>query len=280
MSGVNSATVPRSAPPRRPDPTSDDLRTEIIRLRPWHLDVQVTPTISTAAFLEASPDKVSNEIGFINPRASFRTLLQSIFPDGLQGRSVLDCACNCGGYLFWAKELGAGECFGFDAREHWIDQARFLARHRTKRADHIRFEVCDLYSLPQLGLGPFDITLFNGIFYHLPDPIRGLKIAADLTTQLMIVNTATMNGLRDGMLVLSSESHEQLTSGIYGLNWYPTGPEVLSGILNWLGFAETRCVYWSNKVDFQPADLGRIEMIGARDPSVFEQFDARDKIRY
>jgi hypothetical protein len=30
--------------------------------------------------------------------------------------------------------------------------------------------VLDLYDLPTLGLEPFDITIFAGIFYHLPDP--------------------------------------------------------------------------------------------------------------
>ena len=49
--------------------------------------------------------------------------------------------------------------------------------------EDIRFEVCDLYALPELDLPSFDITLFNGIFYHLPEPVTGLKIAADLTKE-------------------------------------------------------------------------------------------------
>ena len=79
--------------------------------------------------------------------------LGAIFPRGLEGRTVMDCACNCGAYLFWSKEPGAGECFGFDAREHWIAQARFLAEHRTQPSDGMRFEVCDLYDLPRARAG-------------------------------------------------------------------------------------------------------------------------------
>ena len=33
--------------------------------------------------------------------------MSALYPDGFQGRSIMDCACNCGGYLFWAKEIGA-----------------------------------------------------------------------------------------------------------------------------------------------------------------------------
>jgi tRNA (mo5U34)-methyltransferase len=51
---------------------------------------------------------------------------------------VLDCACNCGAFLFWAKELGADECFGFDIRQHWIDQAEFLREHRAWPTEGMR----------------------------------------------------------------------------------------------------------------------------------------------
>jgi tRNA (mo5U34)-methyltransferase len=253
-----------------------DLRAEVIRLGPWHIEVEVTPQLSTRAFLEA-PDgtypESFGELSFYSPKDGFMRKLRRVFPDGLEGRSVLDCACNCGAYLFWAKELGAGECLGFDAREHWIEQARFLAKHRTGPGNDIRFEVCDLYDLPKLGLGAFDITLFNGIFYHLPDPVGGTKIAADLTQELLIVNTATRNGLPDGMLAFSEEGRSELASGIYGLNWFPTGPGVLSGILSWLGFPETRCTRWRTVVQNQPPELGRIDMLAARDRELFRAFD-------
>ena len=157
---------------------------------------------------------------------------------------MLDCACNCGYFLFWSRELGAGECLGFDAREHWIRQARFLAAQRAQPSDGIRFEVCDLYDLPQLDPGRFDVTFFNGIFYHLPNPITGLKLAADRTDELLVLNTATRAGRPDGAIVADQESPTKLMSGLYGLNWFPTGPLVLTRVLRWLGFAEVRCSAW------------------------------------
>lgn len=263
------------------------LKEEIIRLGPWHLEVQVTPEISTRAFLEAPAGTYPSErvdsttgrkhremVAFRNPRKGFVDLLQKVYPDGLEGRTFLDCACNCGAYSFFAKELGASACFGFDVREHWINQARFLAANRTWPSDGIRFETLDLYDLPELGLKPFDITLFQGIFYHLPDPIRGLKVAADLTRELIIVDTAMRNGLPDGMLAIAREGSTQLMTGVYGLNWHPTGPNVLIQILSWLGFAETRVVRWrANHREDRP-DIGRLRILASRKEGLLEKFES------
>jgi SAM-dependent methyltransferase len=191
---------------------------------------------------------------------------------------MLDCACNCGAYVFWAKELGAGEGVGFDVHRHWIDQAQFLQAHRVQPSDGLRFEVRDLYELPSLGWQQFDITLFNGIFYHLPDPVQGLRIAADLTRELLMVNTATWNGQPDGMLKLAEESAEFLMSGVYGLNWFPTGPEVMTKILHWLGFPEVRLRFHrTDAVPNQRPELGRLELLAARSKAAFEQYDSRNE---
>jgi tRNA (mo5U34)-methyltransferase len=256
--------------------TAEQLREEVIRLGPWHMDVEITSEVSTSAYLEAPPDTYPEEFGpiaFHSPRDGFLRRLRRVFPVGLEGRGVLDCACNCGAYLFFAKEAGAGRCVGFDVREHWIRQARFLAEHRSQPSDHMRFEVCDIYDLPSLELGRFDVTLFFGIFYHLPDPITGLKIAADMTDELLILNSATKAGQPDGLLVAERESPTRPMSGTQGLCWFPTGPQVLERTLNWLGFPETRCSVWRH-APRQRGDLDRIEVMAARTPGFFDAWDA------
>jgi SAM-dependent methyltransferase len=256
--------------------TAGELREEVIRLGPWHIDIAITPEVSTAVFLEAPPGTYAEDaskITFHNPHDGFLRRLRRAFPDGLESRSVLDCACNCGAYLFFAKEAGAGSCFGFDIREHWIRQAKFLAEHRRQPSDDMRFEVLDLYDLPSRAPGRFDVTLFLGIFYHLPDPVTGLKMAADLTDELLILNTATWAGVPDGSLVADRESVARPMSGAYGLCWYPTGPVVLTRILNWLGFPEVRCSVWRHAPRQRP-ELDRIEVLAARTPGFFDAWDA------
>jgi tRNA (mo5U34)-methyltransferase len=253
-----------------------DLKEEIIKLGPWHLDVEVKPGLTTRVSLDAPPGSYPESLGttsFQAPRRSFRDLMQAVYPDGLGGRSVLDCACNCGAYLFWAQELGAGRCFGFDVREHWIRQARFLQRHRAAEGGEIDFEVRDLYELPDRGLEPFDITLFNGIFYHLPEPVGGLRLAADLTTELIMIDTATRSGREDGMLAVGLESREKVMSGVHGLMWRPTGPRVLERILEYVGFEETALVEW--KQEAVAPGWGRLQMIGSKKPGLLAGFQDR-----
>ncbi|MEO8619695.1 MAG: methyltransferase domain-containing protein [bacterium] len=246
------------------------LRSEIIELGPWHHDVQIAPGIRTGE--PVPPGTYPSELGtptIFEPELNIRRLFGDIFPTGLEGRSVLDCACNAGGNLFASKRLGAARCFGFDVREHWIRQARFLARHVP--SDDMQFEVRDLATLPDLGLERFDVTLFMGIFYHLPDPMTGLRIAADLTSELLVINTAMRRVRGVDALMVNPESQTLPMSGVHGLAWLPTGDRVLQDILRWCGFPHTR-------VDWQMPRRGkswaRLQLLAAREAHTFAHYDA------
>jgi tRNA (mo5U34)-methyltransferase len=163
-----------------------------------------------------------------------------------------------------ASDLGADHCFGFDVREHWIEQARFLKRHLGKTEDQVRFEICDLFDVDERLEGErFDVCLFKGIFYHLPDPVAGLKIVADRTDEVLILDSAAACGFDDGLLKLVREGVEHPMSGVHHLAWHPTGPIVVCRILQWLGFS-TKVVYWHRP---HGKATGRIRVVGARDPS-------------
>jgi SAM-dependent methyltransferase len=281
--------------------SADSIRSEILRLAPWYFDIEVADNLRTNLFLEA-PERpgtsrievhmVQPESGAVSRRQAFvprehvpdgqpyirlidahddflRTL-RAVYPEGLENRSVLDCACNAGAYLFWAKEAGAGRCFGFDVREHWIEQANFIASHRGEAARDMSFATSDLYDLPTLGLEQFDIVLFNGIFYHLPDPIAGLRIAAEHATEVLILDTATRRALPDAALVATEQTRTHISSGIHGLRWLPVGPHVLLRLLGWLGFAEAICTWWHPRGAFRD----RIEIVAARNKGTLDALEA------
>ena len=253
-----------------------DLRRELQALAPWHMKVDVRDGVTTADAADAEADSKVGKPSFLDPGPGYRALMTSLYPDGLAGRSVIDCACNCGGYALWSRELGASRCFGFDVREHWVRQAEFLAREREHQSDGCSFEVLDLYDLPSRD-EEFDIAIFKGIFYHLPDPVRGLKVVADKTRELILLNTATRAGVDDGFLAISQEPTDVLMSGVYGLNWLPTGPDVLQRILGWLGFPATRISYWHKQTGLRAGGkpTGRIEILAARDEATFRRHDER-----
>ena len=187
--------------------------------------------------------------------------LRQLYRRGLEGRTVLDPACNGGDYLFWACEAGAGDCFGSDVHEHWIRRARSLQEHHP-HGDRIRFEAMDVYGLPELGLEPFDITIFAGLFYRLADPVSGLKIVADLTSDLMVFETDTMWGMEDDSLLAGPEATE------HGLKWVPSGPAVIEPILHWAGFIDTRVMHW-----LQTGETGgRVGILATKRPGLLDVF--------
>lgn len=247
---------------------TDALREEIRRLGPWNQDVPIAPGIWTG---EVVKDVVYPEsfgrVSMIRPQLWVDNLIREVYPGGLNGRTILDCACNAGGYLFSAAENGAGHCFGFDVRDHWIDQARFVARQTGARG--IEFTTADLHTLPQMELEPFDITLFMGIFYHLPDPVASLRMVAERTKELLVLNTAYVPGSGHA-LRLNLESETMVMSGVHRLAWLPTSERVLREILRWCGFSHIRTT-WR-----RPPEAGhfhRIELLAARDAGTFSHFD-------
>jgi SAM-dependent methyltransferase len=180
------------ATPPKVEPLSRDAMIRRIKnLGPWHMNIQLTEELNTGQVFSDEGvilDRPSNSgVSLIQLREAFLKQVDAIYPDGISEKTFLDCACNSGGYCFWTREREIKAAFGFDVRDHWINQARFVkAQRNVHPTDRIQFRVTDLYDVPSLKLQPADITMFKGIFYHLPDPVTGLKIAADLTKEVML----------------------------------------------------------------------------------------------
>jgi tRNA (mo5U34)-methyltransferase len=251
--------------------TDSELRAEIARLAPWHHDLEVAPGLRTGEV--SSTLTFPADVGkptIIRPQRAMEMMVRDLYPRGLEGRSLLDCACNAGGYLFAAKSLGASRGFGFDVREHWIEQARFLAQHLP--SDGLEFATCDLLALRELQLAQFDVVLFNGIFYHLPDPVAGLRIAADHGSELLVLNTAIASKESDSLL-LNLEGQTQVMSGVHRLAWLPGSERVLREILAWCGFPHAR-VRWRVRPKADGSQE-RILIYAARNAETFAHYDAQ-----
>jgi len=245
--------------------SSAELIREIRALKPWHHNLQLTPEVDIRCAFEAEEIERANNgnVSFIDARDEFESKIKAIYPDGVESKTFLDCACNSGAYCFWMRELGASKSFGFDVRDHWIDQARFVQENcRVAPTDNIEFEVFDMMRLRERNLEPADITLFKGIFYHLADPIQGLKIAADMTKELLWFNSAMIFKEDERGMICTFERAELKMSGVHSLSWTPTGPQVIVMMLYWLGFNDI----WHVFTRPYPANLkyGRMEIIAAR----------------
>lgn len=247
--------------------TTEWLESRIRELAPWHHDIRLTQEVRIGQVfnnLEKIARADNEGVSLIEPRDKFLERLSGVFPDGLTGKRFLDCACNAGIYCFFAREADAEFSFGFDVRDHWIQQAKFIQQFRTVGpTDRIDFQVLDLYDLPSVSLEPFDFTFFSGIFYHLPDPIHGLRIAADITKDVIVVNTASIYDPKNpgGLTPRRRSSSDFIMSGVSELAWFPNGPKAILLILNWMGFREFKLTKF-----IQRDSRHRFEIFGARQP--------------
>jgi hypothetical protein len=211
------------------------IRQAVIELAPWQIDVEIVAGITSAIGRDAPPSSkaAAAPVVFATPKDGFVKTLHTLYPNGLEYRSFLDCACNCGAYCVWAKEQGAGRTLGIDGRNRMIRQAKLLQLHR--QLPLLEFEQLEIEELGRRPMPRFDVTLFKSIFHLLADPISGLTIAANLTREVLIVNSPVivtidpepLNGslfLVPGVAATASEKARHAT-------WLPSGPKLLQTLL-------------------------------------------------
>jgi hypothetical protein len=122
----------------------------------------------------------------------------------------------------------------------------------------------------------FDLTLFKSVFHLLADPIRGLEIAANLTREVLILNTPVANVVDpepiDGCLFLVAEPGPKSSRMRPRVTWLPSGPNVLLKLLQSLGFPHATLHFYvkSPPIGLDADHLrgqgrGSVEIIAARD---------------
>lgn len=125
----------------------------------------------------------------------------SYFSDvDLTNKSVLDIGAWDGYMSFEAEKRGASRVL---AVEHgswsgpgWGTKDGFDYAHEQLNSKVESLDL-DLFNLDPNVHGTFDVVLLLGVVYHLTDPYGGLKKAADMTTDLLIVESTAYHGLPD-----------------------------------------------------------------------------------
>ena len=113
-------------------------------------------------------------------------------PIKISGASVIDVAAWNGFHSFEAKRRGAARVL---ATDHFAwNHADFRGRETfdlAREALGLDIEAQDI-DIPDISvekLGTFDVVLFLGVFYHLFDPIDGLRRVASLARDVLVVVT-------------------------------------------------------------------------------------------
>jgi SAM-dependent methyltransferase len=258
------------------DMSAPGVEARLAELAPWHFKIELLPGVWTQNFNRSDySDPDQRSVGLIDP-AEMSGLMDVVLPGGMKDRTFLDVGCNGGGYCFLAYEKGAKECRGFDIRQHWIDQCGFIMSVKYPECRSVHFHVADAKTFAHKST--YDVTLFKGVLYHLPDPISTLNRLCALTARAIIVDTVCRSDIPEDTLVPWWESKTHLMSGIDGLAWFPGGPKAVHAILSWSGFPHMRTVNWRKGTPDQ-RHRGRMRVVAFRQESDLEAYDASGKPR-
>jgi tRNA (mo5U34)-methyltransferase len=158
------------------------------------------------------------------------------FSAGVAGLSVLDVGAWDGFYSFEAEVRGASRVLAVD-RFCWDGggwgSKRAFDFARMARQSRVESRVLDLDETTVQNVGEFDVVLFAGIIYHVPEPIGVLRQLAAICRRRLIVETLVdeLANPRPVMVFYPGEERPP------AFGWGPN-PLLMHAMLRHLGFGE------------------------------------------
>ena len=133
-------------------------------------------------------------IAGIKSHAQLMGEADTIFAFPLEGKAVLDVGAWDGFFSYEAEKRGAASVLATDhfcwSGPGWGTKAGFDYIGKKTRSK-VKSQDVDVFALDPAKLGTYDMSLFLGVLYHLPDPFGGLRAVAAMTKEVMVVETVT-----------------------------------------------------------------------------------------
>lgn len=199
--------------------------------------------------------------------AAVKNLLPVLFPDGWQGRSIVDLGCLEGGFATEFARLGL-DSTGIEVRESNIANAEYI-KSKTNLSN-LRFIRDDAWNVAKHG--PFDLVFCVGLHYHIDDQLRFLREMSAACTKAIFIDTHVAPEFDDQPAV-SRFNLSELTAheGLPG-RWY--GEHDLDVANSASKLEKLKWASWANTRSFWPtrgALVTAMRMAGFS--IVFEDFD-------
>ena len=107
----------------------------------------------------------------------------------LEGKRVLDLACNAGFWSLCAIEAGCDDVVGIDGRQMHVDQANFVFEVKEVEKSRYEFIASDIFALDWSGLGNFDVVLCPGLMYHVSKHVELMEKISEVNSDLLMIDT-------------------------------------------------------------------------------------------
>jgi tRNA (mo5U34)-methyltransferase len=208
-------------------------------------------------------------------------------PPDLSGRSVLDIGAWDGYFSFEAERRRASRVV---ATDHYAwhgtgwgtgqGKAGFQLA-RTALSSRVEDVDIDVLDLNPGRVGTFDVVLFLGVLYHLPNPLLALERVASVTSGLLILETVVdMVGLSRPAAAFygDRELNDDPT------NWWGPNHAAVVGMLRSVGFTRVDVITPPRSTGFRAARAVKHWLTGQnklgpafrQDRAVFHAFKAAD----
>jgi 2-polyprenyl-3-methyl-5-hydroxy-6-metoxy-1,4-benzoquinol methylase len=167
----------------------------------------------------------------------------TVFKHGITGKSVLDVGAWDGALSFEAERRGASRVVACDSfcwtGAGWGKKRAFdLAKRQLE--SKVEEVILNISDLGPNTVGTFDVVLFLGVLYHLKDPMGAIENMAQLTRELLVVETETALDTFDKPLMTFFPGRELNNDAT---NWWAPNIRCVEAMLNVAGF---------KKVEFTP----------------------------
>ena len=176
----------------------------IRELGPWFHNMEL-------AGVRTAPDHFLGDY----PAIKFRNF-ESVIPQDLRGKTVLDIGCNGGFYSLEMKRRGAERVLGIDFDDDYLAQARFAAE--VAGARDIEFRKMSVYAVGDLK-EKFDFVIFMGVLYHLRHPLLALDLLHEHVVKDLMLFQSLMRGTPE--LKQYDENYPFSEEGIFEDPEYP-----------------------------------------------------------
>ncbi len=160
-----------------------------------------------------------NAAGLNRMNSRFRVFMEPQKKE-IAGKRVLDLASHDGRWSYAALKLGASHVTGIEGRPELIAKGKhlFACPEFEGRYDFIVGDIFDVMPNLQKQCRYFDVVLCLGIFYHVMDHFRLMRLIRDLKPQLVILDTALIDDERP-YISLGTERNDRVLNALASMDY-------------------------------------------------------------
>lgn len=197
-----------------------------------------------------------------------KRLLHTLYPDGFQGKTIIDVGCLEGGFATEFARMGM-TATGVEVRESNYNNCLYVLDRVN--LPNLRFVQGDATDIAQFG--QFDVFFVSGLLYHLDKPRKFLEDVAHNCGKALILWTHVTQADENEASKTYTLSELCENEGLLG-RWYSEHGEIPRDELDGLRWAS-----WENKSSFWIQKEYLLQLL--KDVGfdlVFEQFDCMEDI--